>query len=40
MDAGSRDVSECEGRIFSDCGIESVAGAVPGRKNAVGTVAI
>ncbi len=40
MDAGSRDVSECEGRIFNDCGVESVAGSVPGRKNTVGTVAI
>src|SRR5713101_5548259 len=27
MDAGSRDVSECEGRIFNDCGVESVAGS-------------
>ena len=40
MDASSRDVSECEGWIFNNCAIKSVAGSVPGRKNTVGTVAI
>ncbi len=40
MDAGARDVSECEGWIFNDCAVKGVAGSVPGRKNTVDAVAI
>src|SRR5712664_3479698 len=40
MDAGSRNVSEREGRIFDNGAVESLPGPVPGRKNTIDTVAV